>query len=154
MTTKVNEFSMNLPVISPPETVSSMPDQGVSAAIVQGPSDDPMTMTIGSPVAEPIDPKTVSVFANNISPISYSNESDDVVAFDIVFSVGITCADGACKTYQVVKRIGIDRARIAAEAECNTPMSIVEAVKAPTVKPLKEARSETAARARRLAGLE
>jgi len=108
----------------------------------------PMTDTgisISAPVStSPV--KNVTVYANSINPVSYGND-DPIVAFDVVFSVGIVCPDsGATKTYQVVKRIGVDRMKMATDAESTTPVSIVEAKK-----PMIEGMST--ARFKHLAGL-
>jgi len=84
------------------------------------------TITV-SPAVSPV--KNVTVYANSINPVSYGDD-DPIVAFDCVFSVGIVCPDtGSTKTYQVVKRIGVDRMKMAADAESTTPVSIVEAKK-------------------------
>ena len=105
------------------------------------------SIAIGTPMASQQDARRITVYANNISPVSY-NDDDPVVAFDVVFSVGIACDDGSTKTYQVVKRIGVDRKKIAADAESTTPVSIVEAKK-----PLKENHNYSTARFKTLAGL-
>lgn len=133
MTTKLNEFSLNLPVqtMGPEE---SAPDVYVTtqaysddAAVVLSPDNDHSAMTIGNPIAaDAQDPKMISVYASTISAQSYGAD-DAVAAFDVVFSVGIACADGTSKTYQVVKRIGIDKVKIAAEVSSGVPVSIVEA---------------------------
>lgn len=104
------------------------------------------SIAIGAPVSvAPV--KNITVYANSITPTSYG-DNDPVVSFDVVFSVGIFDETGATKTYQVVKRIGVDRQKIATDAEATTPVSIVEA-KAP----LKEDKSMSTARLRVLAGL-
>lgn len=105
------------------------------------------TIAIGSPVSDQHDVKNVTVYANSITPVSYG-DSDPVVAFDVVFSVGIFCGDGSTKTYQVVKRIGVDRMKMAADAQSTTPVSIVE-----EKKPLKEDKFFSTARMMALAGL-
>ena len=111
-------------------------------SISVGPQQD-AAMAISSPVSvAPV--KNITVYANSITPVSYGDD-DPVVAFDVVFSVGIG-GDGATKTYQVVKRIGVNRNKIATDAESTTPVSIVEAKK-----PLKEGYST--ARMLALAGL-
>jgi hypothetical protein len=63
----------------------------------------------------------------------------------------VNCGDSS-KTYQVVKRIGIDKARIAAEVENAQPMSIVEAQPEVKPDPTKYVLTEVE-RMRRLAGL-
>ena len=92
--------------------------------------------------------KNITVYANSISAVSYSDD-DPIVAFDVVFSVGTVCPEsGTTKTYQVVKRIGVDREKMACDAQTSTPVSIVEAKK-----PLKEGRGISTARFKALAGL-
>lgn len=136
MSTKTNEMDdgyADAPVVSLPPvpiTSDSMSD----------------TIAIGTPASEH-SPRNITVYANSINPISY-NDDDPVVAFDVVFSVGIACEDGSTKTYQVVKRIGVDRQKMASDAQATTPVSIVEAKK-----PLKESASYTTARFKALAGL-
>jgi len=127
------------------------PAYASQTAVVMTPDAAPETsMVIGSPKAV-IDHASVTVYANSVNQISYQDVTSEIAAFDIIFSVGIASADGVCKTYQVVKRIGIDKARIAAEVENSAPMSIVEAKKEEQPK-LKI--NESVSRARRLAGLE
>ena len=140
---------MNLPMISAPAMgvtgdVNMAMDTSMDAAY--GPEVD-TSVAIGSPMNDH-DASSITVYSNSISPVSYSAAQGDVAAFDIVFSVGITCPDGSCKTYQIVKRIGIDKCKIAHEAECSTPVSVVE-----NKSELKEAAEATKQRFRRLAGL-
>jgi len=98
-------------MVSLPATPISTPDSTVT------------TVTSSAPV------KNVTVYAQSINAVSYGDD-DPIVAFDCVFSVGIVCPDtGSTKTYQVVKRIGVDRQKMAADAESTTPVSIVEARK-------------------------
>lgn len=157
MAEPTNEMAVNLPVIAVP------PLGGTTApAPAEVPYDDATdSMVVGAPRYEH-DPAKVSVYANGITPVSGNycapqtsgaeseKPADGVAVFDIVFSVGIDCGNGVTKTYQVVKRIGIDKCKIACEAECTTPVSIVESK---NEKALAEA-AETKKRFRILAGLE
>lgn len=153
--TQVNEFALNIPVpaVEPAPTVDFAVDPGYAdqAASVMSQGSPETAVTIGAPAPATVDPTTVTVYANSINPISYSGDSTGIAAFDVVFSVGLACADGSCKTYQVVKRIGIDKCKIAAEVENSTPVSIVEAKVEETSN---QKINETVSRARRLAGLE
>jgi hypothetical protein len=143
MSTQLDEFSLgSIPFVATPSEVSA--DSAMS------PHGD-ASIAIGSPSPAHVDPKTITVYANSISPISFSGDADGVAAFDIVFSVGVNCGETS-KTYQVVKRIGIDKARIAAEVENAQPLSIVEAQPAPKVEEKKQVITEVQ-RMRRLAGL-
>lgn len=154
MSNKLNEFTLSLPVV-PSETVGQeygpAPEYADQAAVVMSPdSAQDSSVTIGTP-ATYSDPSSVTVYANSITPTSYNADASGMATFDVVFSVGINCGDGTCKTYQVVKRIGIDKARIAADVEHAAPVSIVENKKEEANK---TALNETVSRARRLAGLE
>jgi hypothetical protein len=139
---------MNMPIIS----ASALGVTGDIAASMTPHHDDAYDadyddIAIGAPAAD-LDCKNISVYANSITPVSYG-AVDTVAAFDIVFSVGVNCGDST-KTYQVVKRIGIDKSKLAATAQSSMPVSIVEAKSAA----LKEEAAATAKRFRRLAGLE
>lgn len=140
MSTEINEFALNLPMASMEPSTDS----------ATGPEGD-MSFAIGTPAPAPIDPKTITVWAGQITPVSYSADETGIAAFDIVFSVGVNCGDTS-KTYQVVKRIGIDKTRIAAEVENTQPMSIVESHAEVKPDPTKYVLSEVE-RMRRLAGL-
>lgn len=118
----VQEF-MNLPVINVPvgEMPSMVPDQTEPDSAVQTPAVPP-----------------VYVYADTIAP---GGECGNISCFDIVFQVNTTMADGSVKSCKIVKRIGIDRARIF--DECQDKMTVLE-----------HKVSQDAKRARRLAGLE
>jgi hypothetical protein len=135
---------MNLPIISA-QAMAVTGDVMASAAPYSGDMD--MSIAIGAPNTV-YDPANVTVYANNITPVTY-NSQEEVAAFDIVFSVGINCGE-TTKTFQVVKRIGIDKCRIACEAEASSPVSIVESKS----DALKEDAVATRRRFRRLAGLD
>lgn len=140
MTTKVNEFSIDLPMASlppmaPPIDYVMDNGYGASSASVMSPSGvgDDVSIAVGD-VAETdssMDPSKIAVYAATITPVSYG-DADPIACFDVVFTVGVNC-DGASKTYQVVKRIGIDKCKIAAQASASSPVSVVEDVK-PVVK--------------------
>lgn len=101
-------------------------DAEIPAAISSDADDS--SIVVGTPSGSQREPKNITVYANNITPIQYGGD-DPIVAFDVSFSVGVVCEGGETKTYQIIKRIGIDRLKIAAEAEATVPVSIVEAVK-------------------------
>lgn len=94
------------------------------------PAADPsvdLSIVVGHPSANPsVDSQHVSVFADTIKAVSYTSDSS-VVAFDVVFSV--TCSypeTGKVETYQVVKRIGVDKMKLLNDAKSSVPISIVE----------------------------
>lgn len=144
----VNEFQLGL-------DTSALSSSAQSAQVYSGGS----SVVVGDPVDYPPptdeSPKrTISVYANSINPVSY-NVADEVACFDIVFSVGVMDGDGSsCTTYQVVKRIGIDKSKIANEVKDSTPVTVVEASAAPK-KVINEGRSKPSEleRFRRIAGL-
>lgn len=84
------------------------------------------TIAIGAP-ASSASLRNVSVYAENISPVAY-DQDDPIAAFDVVFCVCIV-NDMNAKTYKVVKRIGVDRMKMADDAATTTPISIVESKK-------------------------
>lgn len=138
---------MNLPMISAPAMgVTGDVTASLSPVVAYDDAED-ATIAVGSPV-DKHDPANITVYANSITPVQYGG-GEEVAAFDVVFSVGINC-DGVSKTYQVVKRIGVDKCKLACEAASSTPVSIVESKSAA----LKEEAAATAKRFRRLAGLE
>ena len=142
-----NTNEMALAVVSAPSmglVGGDVPPMNVPAP--EAPAMD--SIAIGSP-ANKYDASSVSVYAQSITPIAYQS-ADEVACFDVVFSVGINCGDGVSKTYQVVKRIGIDKCKIACEAECSVPVSVVESQQ----EEKKQAGLAAAKRARILAGLE
>lgn len=135
---KTNE-NINLPVISVPMMAAA----GMTA---DEPGCDVMEVP---PEAAPMPScADVSVYAQTISPTSYTAD-DPLATFDVVFSVGIYDKDTqSTRTYQVVKRIGVDKLKLAAEAEKTSVLSVVES------KATEKAPSATARRFKTLAGLE
>jgi hypothetical protein len=137
MTQQVNEFSIDIPMSSPVPPLSPpvdyVMDNGYGAApagvmSATGMGDD-ASIAIGD-VADTdttMDASKITVYAGTISPVSYS-DNDPIACFDVVFTVGMNC-DGQSKTYQVVKRIGIDKLKIAAQASAGSPVSVVEGAK-------------------------
>lgn len=138
MSEQVNE--MNLPVIS-------LPVMGTQGMDDNQPAAD-SSITVGTP-GQVHSPACVSVYAESIAACGAYDPTCGVATFDIVFNVGVL-EGNTSKTYRVVKRIAIDKCKIACEAECAPPISVVE-TKA------EEKKAETAAAVKRfkiLAGLE
>lgn len=110
------------------------------------------TVVIGNPEPEicSSDKRNINIFASSINATEYTVMANGIASFDVVFSVNITDEVGNTKTYQVVKRIGVDKCKMAAEAESGTPVSIVETKKVVEQKPV----LTEAQRFKRLAGLE
>jgi hypothetical protein len=149
----VNEFQLGLDTSA---LASTSAQSAQSAQVYSGGN----SVVVGDPVDYPppateVPKRTISVYANSINAVSY-DVSGEVACFDIVFSVGIMDSDGsACKTYQVVKRIGIDKEKIAGEVKDSSPVTVVEASKPEPKKVINEGRSKPSEleRFRRIAGL-
>ncbi len=139
MPDQVNE--MNLPLIS------VAPVGAEADASVPAPAEDP-SIVVGSP-DNSRHPSCVSVYAESITMSGAYSEESPVCTFDVVFNVGIREGETS-KTYRVVKRIGIDKVKLACDAECSSPVSIVEE----KAEARKAEAAATAKRFRILAGLE
>lgn len=137
---------MHLPVIS----VSPMAAQDGAMDVPPTTSDaavDP-SVVIGSP-DNSRHPSCISVYAESITMSGAYDTESPICTFDVVFNVGIREGE-VSKTYRVVKRIGLDKVKLACDAECSAPVSIVE-------EKTQERKAEAAATAKRfriLAGLE
>lgn len=142
MPNQLNELSMNLPVIS----VAPVTDVPTGASSMEITSTD---MDVKQDEGYTFDPSKVTIYVDSVRPVEYGS-TDQMACFDMVLSVGILCDDGRSKTYSLVKRISMDKQRIAKQAECGAPISVVENQT--------EAKGISAAptlrRIRRLAGLE
>jgi hypothetical protein len=158
---ETNEMTIDLPMstpvppLAPPMEFVMNNGYADSAAGVMSSGGDETAIAIGdvAEVSVHNDPSKITVYSTSISPVSYS-DSDTLACFDVVFSVGINCGEGSSKTYQIVKRIGIDKLKIAAQVQNNQPVSVVENAPVKDVKkPVTESISH-AKRMRTLAGLE
>lgn len=128
MTNQVNEFDDTVgAAFEPNPQVAEMPLAGME--ITTDDSSDG-SIAIGNPVAQGRDPSSISVYAASINPCTYGQGESAIAAFDVVFTVGCIDPDGRSTTYQVVKRIGVDKMKLMNDAMATTPVSIVEA-KAP-----------------------
>lgn len=156
----VNEMDIPLAIGTPTPPMSPsidyVRDNGYagSAVAVMSPAGmgDDISVAIGdAEETNPMmDPSKITIYAGNITPISYA-DTDPIACFDVVFTVGMQ-SDGASKTYQVVKRIGIDKCKLALQASSGSPVSVVEAVQPP--KQEKKPVISEIKKFRRLAGLE
>ena len=147
---KVSEMTIDLPMstVVPPlaspvaqsfaQPVDYVMNNGydTAAAGVMSPSSygDDDAIAIGDVAeADPaMDASKITVYAGSISSVSYS-ETDPIACFDVIFTVGMNCG-GRSETYQVVKRIGIDKVKIAAQASAGSPVSVVESKETPEAK--------------------
>lgn len=107
-------------------TLSPAPSYADSstAVMTQNGAEDP-SIAIGTPEVVETPKKTISVSAQSISTTNYSSNPDEIATFDIIFNVSIDC-DGCYKTYQIVKRIGVNKTKLAAEVENVRSVSVVE----------------------------
>ncbi|MBT9137510.1 MAG: hypothetical protein DDT31_00041 [Syntrophomonadaceae bacterium] len=144
---------MNMPIISAPVigiagtvTAQASPTSEIS-------HDTEFSSISASIIVDPLEDSfcasNITVNPNGITTAQFGG-NEEVAHFDIVFTVCINCGDGVSKTYQVVKRIGVDKCKIAQEASYSTPVSIVESKNTA----LQEEASATRTRFRKLAGLE
>lgn len=119
-------------MMTPPEVSNpAVAEEPISIAQLSLPITTPDStpddaIAMGTPVP-PVEEKRISVYANGIREVSFDLD-DPVAAFDVTFRVCVVQGD-TTKTYQVVKRIGVDKLKIANDAETTTPISIVEAKK-------------------------
>lgn len=141
----ITEMALAFGTVSPMDVSPNVSYETAADAPISVPDE---SVTIGSPYTER-SPADISVYSQSITPVSFAHDAG-IVAFDIVFSVGIVCDGNTSKTYQIIKRIGIDKVKLAADAENGTPLSIVES----TSTALKKDAEATKHRFRRLAGLE
>lgn len=137
---------MYLPTLSVGDEDGGDAHLPVATMAVEPEIDD--TIVIGSP-SNSRHPSTVSVYAESINSAGTYAGDCEVCSFDVVFSVGISEGD-VSKTYRVIKRIGIDKVKLAQEAECATPVSIVEE----KTEAKKAATAAQTKRFRQMAGLE
>lgn len=136
-----NEMAINLPMIGVPpmgaDTEAPMPEPEIDTSVVVGSPDNSRPASV------------ISVYADSITPSGSYDETSTVCTFDVVFSVGIREGDTS-KTYRVVKRIGIDKVKLACDAECSSPVAIVEHA----TEAKKALAAAQAKRMRQIAGLE
>ena len=145
MSDPINEFSMNLPVVSP----------GMLAAPAVTPEPQPASYDITAAQSVPVD------ISPEYSHISVSPMGVDIVdaegpctVADLMLSVCVTDPNtGTRKTYKIVKRLSMDKLKLACDAECMTPISIVEAEEDILVVKQEMDAFYAARRAREVAGL-
>ena len=127
MNTETNEMG------SYAEMPSAGMDVSVGAPSLEKP-DDGMENNGGISIENPtvantdLSPESVYVYAGSITPVS-SEPGSAIASFDVVFSVSCMDPSGTTSTHQVVKRIGVDKMKMANDAKMTTPISIVESEK-------------------------
>lgn len=137
----LKEFSMNMPMIGIGGPAPSIaPSYDVTAA-VEMPAEV---------CADKVDHIYVAVDSATVS--NYS-ATDPMVCVDLVLTVGITNPNGGdSMNYKMVKRLKLDKAKLAYEAESLTPIAVAEEEDPLEVARLMEA-FYAATRAREIAGL-
>lgn len=89
------------------------------------------SMVIGTPAEAPAPvegpaQENIYVYANSVTGGS-DVPGSNITTFDVTFTVSCTCPEsGKYTTYQMIKRIGVDKVKMAAEAASTVPVSIVE----------------------------
>lgn len=163
MANKLNEFSLNLPIVSP-ETYGDTSQEGnfeepeyqtdQTLQVSVNPEISPEDSLTTDYATEEYDLNDISVFANSISIVQSSNLEDKMVCFDINFMVSVTDGpenSGGYSSFQVIKRIAIDKLKIVKEAKQSaSKVSVVEGKNTSTKKVI----ISEAKRFRILAGLE
>lgn len=66
-----------------------------------------------------------SIYAESITSSGAYDPADPMATFDIVFNVGIR-EGNTSKTYRIVKRISVNKMKIATEAASSEPAAVVE----------------------------
>jgi hypothetical protein len=100
----------------------SYSDSSTSVMTSDGAEDE--TIAIGTPEPRA---KTIAVYADSVASTEYCTAPEGIATFDVVFNVTVTDDDGSYKTYKVVKRIGVNKAKLAAEVDNIAPVAVVEA---------------------------
>ena len=145
MANKLNEFSLNLPIVSP-ETYGDTSQEGnFEEPEYQDQQNQTLQVSMG-PEVNPEDSLSmddyesqsdnfgrINIAASSITAVDSFNSKDQSTCFDITFSVTIYHDDGdsnTCGTYsshQVVKRISIDKLKMEKEAkQASLKVSVVE----------------------------
>ena len=156
MTTKLDEFSINLPMTGVTGVGANAPTAAPAPAY--GYHD----ITAGETVPAEVAPQSfshISVCVDSIPSVS-SDSTKQMVTIDLVLNVSIMNSEsGAMTSYKVVKRLSMDKIKLALSAEAETPYQVVEAETSETKaqKLAEEQRivraTQAARRARELAGL-
>lgn len=145
--TQVNEFAINLPM-------TSVGGLGADMAMTATPSVDITPMMQLPPDVDPHQFDHISVYMDSAQVTNYDPRSP-IVQIDMVLSVSISdpAGTGCSNTYKMVKRVAMDKCKLACDAENLTPVTVVEDEEDPAeVKKIMEAFYH-AQRAREIAGL-
>jgi hypothetical protein len=141
-------MNFNLPIVNV-EPIATSPDPSTVASAspaVQSTASDSMVMGVPETHRSP---HQIYVYAESITPAGNTDSESGVCAFDVVFCVCVT-EQNCTKTYKVIRRIAVDKVKLACEAECIPPISVVEDKEIER----KNAAIAQAKRMRQIAGLE
>jgi len=102
----------------------NLPQQDVTVSAEPEFSSD---VALGEPSCDTLQPSHISVFADKVCPNQYCGEDERVISMDIVFVVNIyNTKTFMTESYNVVRRIGVDKLSLAQSAMCTTPMAVLE----------------------------
>lgn len=146
---QINEFGINLPMVGIPPMTSPEPAPHDCTAQVSLPAE-----------IDPMQHSHISVYAEGCPQIN-TTEGSSMISMDLVLNVSISNpVTGTCSTYKIVKRLSMDKIKLAHQAELETPFQVVEGEAVIAARKAEEdaakkklAESQAAARARELAGL-
>ncbi len=141
-------MNFNLPIVNvPPMSMRQEPSlEPTSPPVEDYAASD--SMVIGVPETHR-SPHQIYVYAESIQGAGAVSRDDGIATFDVVFCVSIT-EGSSTSTYKVIRRLALDKVKLACEAECAPPVSVVEDKEVER----KAAASAQAKRARQIAGLE
>lgn len=150
MSDALNEFAINLPM-SGISAVAPVAGSMPAEAAPELPYDITAPVTVPAEV-DCSQHKHINVYVDSATIANY-NPEDPCVCVDLVLNVGVTNPiTYATSNYKLVKRVSMDKVKLACQAELMTPVSVVEAT-TPEQEAKKLAEAQAAHRAKQLAGL-
>lgn len=147
---QVNEFALNLPITSVGNAAPPAPPAPVTGY-------HPVDITSMTTVPADVDPMAcdhISVYVDSTQLADYDPKSPTVLV-DLVLNVCITDPNGGCgKNYKMVKRLAMDKCKLACDAEAMVNVQFVEDLEEDPAEVVKIMEQFYAAqRARQVAGL-
>jgi len=146
MSKQINEFAINLPMTS-------------VGSVATSPAVPPIDCTPAALPADvaPGEAKHIYVYADGIPQVNQDRDMS-MIFMDLVLNVSITNpTTGTCSAYKVVKRLSMDKCKLACDAEVLTPYQVVGGEAEPEDEALVEAEMKAfyhAREVRRKAGIE
>lgn len=149
---QVNEFALNLPMASP----SAVGDTAAGAMPAPPPMMSYVDVTASTSLPPDVDPQKcdhINVYVDSAQVTGY-DQANPMVSVDLVMNVSITePVSGRTSTYKIVKRLALDKCKLACDAEHMTPTQVVEAEDDPLEVAQIMEQFYAAKRAREMAGL-